>query len=61
MSLDNAIAKDLQELAELREVFNKHEDRFNEGARYVLEYLEELYEGIRDTDIWADFMEDNDE
>ena len=36
-------------------------DRFDEGARYVLEYLEELYEGIRDTDIWADFMEDNDE
>lgn len=35
------------------------DDRFNEGARYVLEYLEELYEGIRETDIWADFMEED--
>jgi hypothetical protein len=36
-------------------------DRFDEGARYVLEYLQELFEGIEDTDIWADFMEDDNE
>lgn len=31
-------------------------DSFQEGARYVLEYLSELYEGVEDTDIWADYM-----
>lgn len=33
-------------------------EQFKEGARYVLEYLQELYEGIEETDIWADFMEE---
>lgn len=32
-------------------------EQFKEGARYVLEYLQELFEGIEQTDIWADFME----
>lgn len=27
-----------------------------EGAQYVLEYLQDLYEGIEDTDIWADYF-----
>lgn len=41
-------------------------DSFNEGARYVLEYLRnEVYgEGIEETDVWTDFFgeseEDND-
>jgi hypothetical protein len=27
-----------------------------EGAQYVLEYLTDLYEGIQETDIWADYF-----
>lgn len=35
---------------------------FRRGAKYVLEYLEEVYgEGIKETDIWKDFMDDADE
>lgn len=37
-----------------------NDDRFDEGARYVLEYLQELFEGIEDTDIWDDFMKGDD-
>ena len=29
---------------------------FQEGAKYVLAELAELYDGITDTDIWADYM-----
>ena len=36
-------------------------DRFDEGARYVLSYLQELFEGIEDTDIWEDFMGEGEE
>lgn len=35
---------------------------FQEGARYVLEYLRDVYgEGIEETDIWADYMSDEEE
>lgn len=30
---------------------------YQEGAQYVLEYLSDLYEGLNETDIWADYME----
>ncbi len=30
---------------------------FIEGAKYVLEYLHDVYgEGLEETDIWADYM-----
>lgn len=31
-------------------------DDFNNGVRYALEYLSEIYDGIIETDIWADYM-----
>ena len=33
-----------------------YEDGFQEGAEYVLSYLSDLYEGVEDTDVWADFF-----
>ena len=33
---------------------------FRKGAQYVLSYLQELFEGIEETDIWDDFMKDED-
>jgi hypothetical protein len=37
-------------------------DSFQEGARYVLEYLHDVYgEGIEETDVWADYMDDEEE
>ncbi len=29
---------------------------YEEGVRYALNYLSELYESIEETDIWADYM-----
>ena len=29
---------------------------YEEGMRDALNYLSELYEGIEDTDLWADYM-----
>lgn len=29
---------------------------YEEGVRYALSYLQDLYESIEETDIWADFM-----
>jgi hypothetical protein len=31
-------------------------DKFAEGVRYALEYLADLYEGLDETDLWAEFM-----
>ncbi len=32
-------------------------DSFQEGVRYALDYLREVYgEGIEETDIWTDYM-----
>ena len=37
---------------------------FEAGAKYVLEYLADVFEGVEDTDVWKDFFgndkEDND-
>jgi hypothetical protein len=33
-----------------------HGEEFKEGAQYALEYLSDLYDGIEETDIWADYM-----
>lgn len=33
-----------------------YEMGFNDGAKYVLEYLAELFEGVEDTDVWKDFI-----
>ena len=30
---------------------------YEEGIRYALEYLSDLYEGLDETDLWADYME----
>ena len=31
-------------------------DQFAEGVRYALEYLGELFEGLDETDLWAEYM-----
>jgi hypothetical protein len=33
-----------------------YEEGFDTGAKYVLEYLAEVFEGVEDTDVWADFF-----
>lgn len=39
------------------------QDAFNEGAKYILEYMrDEVYgDGVMETDVWADFFGDEDE
>jgi hypothetical protein len=35
-------------------------DSFGEGVRYALDYLHEVYgEGIEETDIWANYMNED--
>ena len=29
---------------------------FEAGAKYVLEYLADVFEGVEDTDVWKDFI-----
>ena len=36
-------------------------DAFDEGARYVLNYLADVFEGVEDTDVWADFFGESEE
>ena len=31
---------------------------FQAGAEYVLQYLAEVFEGVEDTDVWAEFFPD---
>ena len=31
---------------------------FRDGVRYALEYLSDLYEGLEETDLWTDYMEE---
>lgn len=31
---------------------------FQEGVIYALEYLSDLYDGIKETDIWADYIKE---
>ena len=38
-------------------IVNKdYEDGYQEGAEYVLTYLADVFEGVEDTDVWADFF-----
>lgn len=30
---------------------------YREGVQYALEYLSDLYEGVEETDIWAQYMD----
>ena len=34
---------------------------FNEGVMYALEYLSDLYDGIKSTSIWAEFSDEEQE
>ena len=36
-------------------------DAFDEGARYVLNYLADVFEGVEDTDVWTDFFGESEE
>lgn len=33
-----------------------YEEAYNEGAKYVLQYLADVFEGVEDTDVWTDFF-----
>jgi hypothetical protein len=35
-----------------------NENNFKDGVRYALQYLSDLYEGITETDLWADYMKE---
>jgi hypothetical protein len=35
---------------------NEKETAFVDGARYVLTYLTDVFEGVEETDIWAEFF-----
>lgn len=35
-----------------------YQDGFETGAKYVLEYLADVFEGVEDTDVWKDFFGD---
>ena len=50
------LLKEDKTIAEVSNAEKVKGDSFQEGARYVLEYLADLYEGVEDTDVWADYM-----
>jgi hypothetical protein len=33
-------------------------ESFRDGVRYALEYLADLYEGLDETDLWTDYMQE---
>ena len=35
---------------------NDFDRGYQEGAEYVLQYLADVFEGVEDTDVWADFF-----
>jgi hypothetical protein len=35
---------------------NDYGEGFQAGAEYVLHYLADVFEGVEDTDVWAEFM-----
>ena len=35
-----------------------YEAGFDAGAEYVLRYLADVFEGVEDTDVWAEFISD---
>lgn len=44
-------------LGELNSLLAKGEtEDFKDGARYALDYLSDLYDGVVDTDLWAEYM-----
>lgn len=40
----------------IKQLENSEGAAFQEGVIYALEYLSDLYDGITETDIWADYM-----
>ena len=38
-----------------------YDKAFDDGAKYVLEYLADVFEGVEDTDVWTDFFGDDKE
>lgn len=52
------LLKEDKTIAEVSNAEKVKGDSFQEGARYVLEYLADLYDGVEDTDVWADYMND---
>ena len=38
-----------------------YEKAFDDGAKYVLGYLAEVFEGVEDTDVWTDFFGESEE
>jgi hypothetical protein len=36
-------------------------ETFGDGVRYALDYLAEIYDDINETDLWADYMPDDDD
>jgi len=38
-----------------------YENAYNEGAKYVLQYLADVFEGVEDTDVWTDFFGESEE
>lgn len=39
------------------EILEQHKaEAFKEGARYAIEYLMDLFDGVEDTDIYADYF-----
>jgi hypothetical protein len=48
----------MQEIQLIAENMQKESTKaYEEGIRYALEYLSDLYDGLDETDIWADYME----
>jgi hypothetical protein len=41
----------------LKSMGKPYQEGYNDGAEYALDYLSSLYEGIEETDVWAEFME----
>lgn len=55
---DNKLTNSMSD-ALLQQVKN---ESYEQGARDILSYLEEVYgEGIRETDVWAEYMSDKEQ
>ena len=40
---------------------SKYEQGVEDGGKYVLRYLADVFEGVEDTDVWADFFGESEE
>lgn len=47
--------KEIQAVAE--QLRNEATIAYRDGVQYALEYLSDLYEGVEETDIWAQYMD----